>query len=275
MENLYHHIESYLLNELPAPERAVFEQALQQDSELARATEAHRELIRRMEAARLRGVVQSALQDQSIKPAGRLRWWWWLLITGGISFMVFMFFPKQPKTVIPATPKENLTEEPIAEAPRDTPVSVPVQSGLSVRQWASLAQKHQVKPSSTTLRTSNPDHPAEKTVLGKAQEAYFQGRFQETLKMLQDVPADEDVRYFRANALFKLHRFTEAEKEFKALESSFQYQHEARWNRFLCSLGTGKVGQEKARKQALAMANDENFELHEFAAELAEELREK
>jgi hypothetical protein len=38
-------------------------------------------------------------------------------------------------------------------------------------------------------------------------------------------------------------------------------------------LASGKLSQEDARKAALALANDETFELHEFAAELADELK--
>jgi hypothetical protein len=276
MNTMHEKIESYLLDELPESEKAAFEQALQQDAALALATEEHREVMKRLEGMRLRRVVQTSLQeptDQSAQFRWKPVWWLLLLFAGGVGVWVFMISPKNTETTTPQPSIETIPPGPVAQKPSDVPVVEPTPPELSPRQWAALALKNQVKPTPTALRSEQSGNPAEKTALARAQEAYHQGQYRETLQILQELPTEEDVTYYRANALFRLQRFTEADAAFKSLETSFQYRYEARWNRFLCKLASGKLSQEDARKAALALANDETFELHEFAAELADELK--
>ncbi|HLP93849.1 MAG TPA: tetratricopeptide repeat protein [Saprospiraceae bacterium] len=271
MKNWHHNIEAYLLGELTEPEKMAFEQALQQDPELAQATEAHREVLQRLEALRLRRVVQAALAP---RPPARSWWWVWLLLATGIGSMVFMFFPKPIKPDFPP-PTESAPIEPIAQKTPDTlaPPTRPEQPVvLSIRQWASLVKKHQVKPNAATLRSDQVVTPSEKTAFTRAQEAYHAGRFAEALQLLEQAPDDEDVRYYRANTLFQLQRFTEAGKVFKALETSFQYGQEARWNGFLCRAGSGQLQRAQVRNEALKLAADPSFEYRTFAAQLAREL---
>ncbi len=271
MKNWHHNIEAYLLGELPEPEKTAFEQALRQDPELAQATEAHREVLQRLEAMRLRRVVSSALAPG---PPSRSWWWLWLLVVTGIGSMVFMFYPKPAKPDL-SPPVEPVPTEPIAQKPPDTPATPipPEQSPvLSARQWASLVLKHQVKPNSATLRSDQAIKPSEKTAFTRAQEAYHTGHFAEALQLLEQAPDDEDVRYYRANALFQLQGFPEAEKLFKNLETSFQYGQEARWNGFLCRVGSGRLQQMQVRNEALKLAADPAFEYRSFAAKLAREL---
>ncbi|HAD12320.1 MAG TPA: hypothetical protein DCF33_07760 [Saprospirales bacterium] len=278
MKNWYHDIEAYLLGELPELEKTAFEQALQQDPELAQATEAHREVLNRLEGMRLRRLVQTSLQeptDQSAQFRWKPVWWLLLLFAGGVGVWVFIISPKNTETTTPPPSIEASPSGPVAQKPSDVPVVESTPRGLSPRQWAALALKNQAKPTPTALRSEESGNAAEKTALVRAREAYHQGQYRETLLILKDLPNDEDATYYRANALFRLQRFAEADTAFKNLETSFQYRYEARWNRFLCQLASGKLSQEEARKAALTLANDETFELHEFAAELAEELKGK
>jgi tetratricopeptide (TPR) repeat protein len=141
-----------------------------------------------------------------------------------------------------------------------------------VQQWTALARKYQAKPMASTLRTDTPAGSTEKSALTLAHESYQQGKYREVLQVLQNAPVDEDVQYLQANALFQLNRFAAAEPLFQALLSSFQYKHEARWNRFLCQLANATLHSDQVRKQASIMAGDEGFELRDKARQLLKEL---
>jgi hypothetical protein len=279
MKNLYHLIESFLLGELPEPERARFEQALGQDTDLARAVARHREVMDRLEGARLRQVVKNALKDPQARQIQPWRSLIWVLAVGAcIGLLIWFTQPTKPEPLI--IPTESTPSEPIAQHRPDTPQSnpsdrIPNKQSNPYPQWTALAQKYQVKPASNTLRAAPSANPVEKSALMQAQEAYDKGLYRETLQLLKNTPSDEDTRYYRANALFQLERFTESETEFKSLEQSFQYRHEARWNQFLCRLANGKLSPDQAWQEAMKMAGDENFELREMAAKLAKGLRER
>lgn len=276
MDNRFDNIETYLLGELQGEELSSIEQALRHDQELARAVADHREVMQRLEGVRVRRVVQSALQEQSPRYAGRSWWWLMVLLMAGAGVLTFIFLSRTSQPETPPIPSATVPSEPIAQAPADLPATQ-VAPDLKNKEpktqsWAALAKKHQAKPSATLVRSAPTTPENDKSALEKAQEAYHKGQFRQTLQWLETATMDEEVRYYRANALFQLNRFAEAEAAFQALETSFQYRHEARWNLLLCRLASGRLNQSQARKEALALAADRNFELHERAAKLAEEL---
>jgi tetratricopeptide (TPR) repeat protein len=271
MKNPQDYIEAYLLGALQGEEFVAFEQALQQDVELARAVADHRQVLQRLEGMRVRQAVHSALQDKGATPA-RIHWWWLLLaIAGGVALLIFMWPSKLPKSeVLPSVPQAPVAQT-LPEAPAPEPPS-PREKTAPARPWTALAQKYQAKPAAAMLRNEQAELPAGASELERAREAYHQGKYREAMQWLEKAPSEDETIYYRANALFRLNRFAEAEKEFNRLENSFQYRHEARWNRFLCQLASNKFSDDQARKQALALASDENFELRDLAAKLAKEL---
>jgi hypothetical protein len=276
MNNPHDRIEAYLLGELHGAELTAFEQALQQDQQLATAVADHRQVLQRLEGMRVRGVVQSALMQSAPPSAGRSWWWILFLVACGAGLLVFLFAPNLSKSKAPL-PAATTPSEPVAQTPVDTPASQVApelkSKGPKTPTLASLAKKYQAKPSATLLRSVSP--AKEKSVLEQAQEAYHQGLYRQTLQLLEGVPDDEDTRYYRANALFGLSRFAEAETAYQSLETSFQYRDEARWNRFLCRLGSGKMTHAQARGAAEKLAADKEFEFREKAASLVVALSEQ
>lgn len=277
MKNPDDQIESYLLGELQGAELVAFEQALQRDEELAGAVAEHREVMQRLEGVRVRRAVQSALHEESSGSGGRSWWWLMVLLMAGAGVLTFIFLSRTPQSETLPIPSATAPSEPIAQAPADPPASQVApelkNKEPKMQSWAALAKKHQAKPSATLLRSAPTTPENDKSALEKAQEAYQKGQYRQTLQWLETAPADEDTRYYRANALFQLNRFAEAEAAFQTLETSFQYKHEARWNRFLCRMASGKFSQAQLIKEAMELSADEDFEFREKAAMLAAELR--
>ena len=77
---------------------------------------------------------------------------------------------------------------------------------------------------------------------------------------------DEMTHFLRANARFQIGQYEAAAADFEALENSFQYKYDAKWNYLLCQLALGEM--EVVQTQLTNMIADEDFPFHAQAVEL-------
>jgi len=283
MENFYHHkIEDYLLGELEGNELIAFENALQSDPSLAKSVAQHREMMQRLDALRIRNKVKSATAPQSTKSVARSsnRMLW--AIAASLTLLVAAIWwinqtEQTPPAIIETQPpivQPDAPQTPSEEIKRTLPPQ-PKEKAKEKQQWVALAREYQENPTQTLVRDAAQAEGdrSPQTRSQKAFEAFYNQNFSLASELLKDdkmVQEDEVARYIRANARFNIGQFASAAHDFDALEGSFQFKHEARWNFLLCQIALGNM---KTTKALLAeMVAEEDFPFRAKALELNEKL---
>jgi hypothetical protein len=293
MNPFFDKIEPYLLGELSALEREAFEKALRSDPELAGAVNRQNEVMLRLDALRLRHKVKAALGDQAApeqKTALRVVRLAWAVAASLVLLVAALWFLYRP----PAENAPDIAVQPPVIARPDTlvrteapaPGAVPApeiarpeaRSGPSPATRANLvalARQYSVGPTASRLRGSagSAQAPESGTPAERAAEAYERQDYRRVNELLQAdrlVEQDEEARFLRASARFQTALYSAAAADFKALEGSFQFRHEARWNFILCQLALGN--QDAARALLASAAADPDFPFQLKAAELGRKL---
>jgi hypothetical protein len=291
MNPLFDKIEPYLLGELTGPEREAFEQVLRSDPDLARAVKRQREIVLRLDGLRLRHKVKAALggrAEPEQKAALRVVRLAWAVAASLVLLVAALWFLYRP----PAENVRDTAQQPPAIARPDTlvrtetpaPGDVPAPeapppgpSPATRTNLVALARGYLAGPSASRLRGSagSGQAPEDRTPAERAAEAYERQDFRQANELLADelVEQDEEARFLRASARFQTGLYSAAAADFKALEKSFQFRHEARWNFILSQLALGN--REEARALLTAAAADPDFPFQTKAAELGRKLDRK
>jgi len=276
MEQAHQNIESYLNGDLSELELIEFEHALQSDASLAESVAQHREMMRRLDALRIRNKVKAAARTQ--RQTGQARYvqrkYWALaaslvLIAAAVWFFYQQVNPERSDWVDKPVPP-NTTEQPVPipetapadQIPDTSPDSKP--DDKRPRQLA-LAREHILLPSSTMIRDAaqQSDVSAPKTIAQQAAEAFEKQQYRIAANLLKNDPVveqDDALRFLRANARFQIGEFAKAALDFEALQQSFQFKHEARWNAMLCLLAQGKSAEAKHLLDAMLQETDFPFQ---------------
>lgn len=259
MENCYQNIERYLLGELTESELSTFERALQSDVELAKSVAHHREMMQRLDALRLRNKVKSARTPKVMKAGAMyVNRKIWALAASLVVLMAAIWFFNLPvktnqeivkneyPTVLPDTLKipTGETPNPIPDKP---PANPSTEKSQKNPQLIALASKYLLPPPQTLVRdaTQPEGGMSAKTPAQMAAEAFEKRDFRLATEILKEdgqVLEDEEARFIRASARFKIGQITGAAKDYEVLKTSFQYKHEARWNFLLCQIALGNKG---------------------------------
>ncbi|MFN0214108.1 MAG: hypothetical protein ACKVT2_07615 [Saprospiraceae bacterium] len=282
MENLNEKTEQYLLGELEGPELAAFENALQTDTALAKSVEQHRAMIQRLDALRLRKKVAAVLGSERTKVWLNRMFWVLAVLLGLMIAAYWVFKPDGPSKTSPVENQApSLPTAPPIASPKETPGSplpgnTPDNKPASDKQrLIALARKYQEHPSQTFVRdaTQKESDTAPKTLAQQAAEAYYKQNFRLVVDLLKDdkqLEEDDSARFVRANARFNIGQFSGAAKDFDALNDSFQFKHEARWNFLLCQIALGNI--RKAKALLAEMVVEEDFPFRAKAMDLKEKL---
>lgn len=240
MTNPYEKIESYLLGELADDELQAFEAALRTDEALVRSVAQHREVMARLNALRLRNKVKSAIYPSLPSPSPiTLQHIVSVALMLALGMAAIWFFTRPGKEPAPApTP---VVRPPASEAtppvqqPNAPATQVP---NIPARPIAWVRSYHVSMPAGFVREVS--ESHAEKSPATLAATAYAQQDYPQVIRHLATLdPADEEGLALRANACFLLGRYTDSARDFRALEKSFQFKHEARWNFLLCQILLG------------------------------------
>jgi len=287
MEKFYEQIEGYLLGELSGTALTDFENALQNDPKLAQAVTQHRALIQRLDALKLRNKVKAAITRQQTSAASGYTRRIFLALAVLLILLaaaIWFFKPFASKTTetnneaAPNTPIEA-PKPPTNDAPgsksNEPPALKSTDKKAKIQQLIALAHEFQEPPTQTFMRDAaqQADPSSIKTMSQQAAEAYYQQNFRRAITLLKEdklVADDEGARFIRANARFKLDQFAAAATDFEALNNSFQFKHEARWNFLLCQLALGNSS--KAKMLLTEMSAEQDFPFRDKALTLKRKL---
>lgn len=259
----FEQIEDYLKNRLGPEERQAFEAKIAADPALAEEVALHRDMMQgtpEKEVLNLRELMENAyeqwqaeqMQDTgkeetpagwSFSLGGKIRWAaaaallvavaatvWWIQRKPAIEVV------NQPpvvsdtlKTVTPP-PKENIADNPVP--PPDTPPAPKPEKPV----YAALVQSAYAETPFDAGTLMGEDIEEGPNPIQKAVEAYHQGNYRETVKLLQPLPEEgrTEALKLRAHAYFKLKRYEQAAADFEALSASLSYQNDAAWYLLLC-----------------------------------------
>ncbi len=271
MEKFYDNIERYLLGELSGQALNDFETALQSDTVLAQSVAQHREMMQRLDALRLRNKVKSAAPAHLAEtvPFYANRSVWVIAILLALLAAASWFFYQPPSPALKMEPSTSPTpiQPPPSPPARDT---TPVKEDKKQDQLIAMARAFHEQPAQSFVRdaTQKDNASTSKGPVQLAADAYKNKNYRLTLEHLRLMvisEQDEEARYLRANARFQLGKFAEAALDFKELESSFQFKHEARWNFMLCQVALGKIAE--AKSLLAKMVADKDFPFHAKALE--------
>lgn len=292
MKNFDEKIEPYILGELPENESKGLEQAMQEDPLLAKSVADHRLIMERLEALRLRKKVKQALAKSSNRVSGPLpvmreRVVWAIAATLVLLVSALWFFnqkadPEAPKMADkPAVPTE-ITQPPVNPPVEKTVDQVEIPSKIedapapknteNRRRLLALAEQFHENPSGSSIREAveMADSSSSRTIKQTALEAFEQRQFAYCARLLRPdslVAGDDLTRNIRANARFQIGQYISAASDFKQLQKSFQFKHDARWNFLLCQLALGNMS--AVRPLLAAMLADPDFPYHKNAVELS------
>ncbi|MCO6491484.1 MAG: hypothetical protein J5I98_23920 [Phaeodactylibacter sp.] len=267
-EQKYDAIIAFLRNELSEEESQAFARLLEQDENLRREVAMWKELIAAASPEEKEIIVpfrekvrkMVAESNEAARPSRKkdIRKWSWIffvLASAGILWWVFAPGPDEP---VPAPPQltgpDTLEVDPGAKEPeRDTlstsppPVAgtepaepssggaSPEGSSLPAPDYLALAKEYYV-PYATANRSPG---QGPSTRLGRANEAYNQGKWEEAINHLnQDdpIPLSTEEKKLRAHAFFRSGQYERAMGDFKSLASGGRYKANAEWNLVLCQL---------------------------------------
>ncbi|MDO8366255.1 MAG: hypothetical protein Q7T20_05615 [Saprospiraceae bacterium] len=283
MENFYQNIERYLLGELAGSDLTAFENALQSNADLARSVAHHREMMQRLDAMRVRNKVKSSIIPHRAKSVAMYtsRKFWSLAASLVVLLAAILFFTQPARTHQEIAENESPTILPdtIITPKVETPNPLPDkpqayqsrEKSLKNPKLIALAREYLVQPSQTLVRdASQPDgDTSSKTPAQLAAVAFEKRKFRlatEILKEDSQVLEDENARFIRASARFNIGQISGAAKDFEALKTSFQYQHEARWNFLLCQMAVGNMT--TSRTLLAEMVEEKDFPFRAKAVEL-------
>lgn len=288
MVNFYDNIESYLLNELSGKELSDFENALQHDLALAQSVAQHREMLQRLDGLRLRNKIKAIVTEPGQNPVSRLnKPFFFLLAALLILFSAAIWWfnrtaSEKAKSKDPIPQNAPITTPPTPVLDTVPPIQNPdpnknhLEKAVKSQPLIALARAFQEEASPTFIRDANLDneHLSVKTPAQLAAEALFKHDYSSAahyLKADELVVKDENARYIRANARFGMGRFAGAALDFQALETSFQFKHEARWNYLLCQIALGNT--DLAKKLLAEVLADPDYPFREKALKLRGKLK--
>jgi hypothetical protein len=278
-------IEDYFNGDLQGEERRVFEELMTQNELLAAEIHQQKMTHEQLHALSLRRKV-----GETIRLEKQRRRYHLLLRAAAASFALLLgsvwFFHKnttQPmtdkpvvsapvniplqrdsvaasNTSIPPTGKPSAQTQPLPAPPRRT------------RQYAALANQFYTAPRQNMVRSTE-GTPAD-SFLQYLNTAVQEKKHTRIISLLPDdtrVADDENLRMLRADAFFQLEQYERAQADFEALNNSFQYRHEARWNVLLCLLARSGNSVEM-QKILRGMTTDAQFPFQEKAIRLGQAL---
>jgi hypothetical protein len=279
-------LQAYLQGKLSAEERALLEEKIGSDPDLARTVA----LLRAEMAASELLIAEETRQmfQQWKKPRRALnRPISWIAGLGAVlALLAIAVWQTTRPTATPApavnpepTPAElpgPASPTPIAQPPAvqqsrpDKPVAT-ARPGSSYRKLAGLFFE---EPALSNFRQVPTDSIL--SIFSQAQQAYTAGNYQQTLDLLAqtDSTRRQSATFLRANALFHLGRFAAAEAQFATLvdQNSRQYRYPAEWGMLLCRLANTPNREQAFRQQLDAILQQPEHPYFEQAKKLKKEI---
>ncbi len=277
-------LQAYLQGKLSAQERALLEEKISSDPDLARAVALHRA---EMAASELIIAEETRQLFREWKKPRRTRNSLILWIAGLVAILALLAIavwqasrptttpapaanpnPTPTESPSPATP---MAEPPAAQQSRPNQPVATARPGSSYRKLAGLFFE---EPALSNFRQVPTDSIL--SIFSQAQQAYTAGSYQQTLDLLAqtDSTRRQSATFLRANALFHLGRFAAAEAQFATLvnQNSRQYRYPAEWGLLLCRLANTPNREQVFRQQLDAMLLQPEHPYFEQAKKLKKEI---
>jgi tetratricopeptide (TPR) repeat protein len=277
-------LQSYLLGKLAAQERALLEEKIGSDPDLARAVALHRA---EMAASELLIAEETRQMFQEWKMPRRTlnRPILWIAGLGAVLTLLTITVWQTTRPATPpapaANPKPTPTESPSPVTPMAEPPAAqqsrpnqPVATARPGSSYRKLAGLFFEEPALSNFRQVPTDSIL--SIFSQAQQAYTAGNYQQTLDLLAqtDSTRRQSAIFLRANALFHLGRFAAAEAQFATLvdQNSRQYRYPAEWGLLLCRLANTPNREQVFRQQLDAMLLQPEHPYFEQAKKLKKEI---
>lgn len=236
-------IRNYLRGRLDAAARAHVEQSLQTDPALARQVALYRAELDAYELlleAESRAWFKTWAETPQPRRASK-RLWVFACLAIGLSVTLYAVFFRPPYAPPTLPPVPQPTSVPAVPSPAPKP-AIPSTTPVAPAASSPMAMALRAMPNPINKFRNG---PADSLVNSyqKAEQAFEAGQYTKTLEWLAqtDSTQQQSADFLAGHALFRLHRFAEAEAHFDVLvrQNSRRYHYHSEWGILLCRLAQG------------------------------------